>query len=103
MTATEDTLSGTGGDAGTFAQAGELVENFGVQADAQFLDDLGAVSRFKTFLLSRGRPVGPEVSEGVAKLMTTFLPDLKRHELLVRDRELWRNKLWFWQKPSTEE
>jgi hypothetical protein len=98
MTATDATLS----DKGTFVEADRLVEDFEAQADAQFLDDLGAVSRFKTFLLSKGRPVDPDVSEGVAKLVTTFLPDLKQHELLVRDRELWRNKLLFWQKPSPE-
>jgi hypothetical protein len=73
-----------------------LVEDLDREADYQFLDDLGAVGRFKTFLVGRGRPVSDEVSAGIGKLLTAFVRDLERYEDQIRDQENWKNRsFWF--------
>jgi hypothetical protein len=66
-------------------------------ADDQFLDDLGAVGRFKTFLIGRGRPVSDEVSAGIGKLLTTFVSDLEKYENHTREKEDWK-KPAFWSR-----
>ena len=53
-------------------------------ADSDFLSDLAAANRFKTFLLGRGRAVTQETSVGIAKLVAEFSEDLDWHERHVR-------------------
>jgi len=70
-----------------------------LQADAEFLSDLAAAARFKTFLVGRGRPVSLETSVGLGKLFTEFSEDLEDHERKVQHQHLLRNRiqnLLFW-------
>jgi hypothetical protein len=66
-----------------------LVNASNERADDQFLDDLSAAGRFKTFLVSRGRPVSAEVSEGIGRLLSAFSDDLKFFEHQTRIRNSW--------------
>ena len=80
-----------------------LVEDQTRDADHQFLDDLGAVGRFKTFLVGRGRPVSDEVSAGIGKLLTTFVTDLEKYEAQIRDQEDWKRGSWSRTLPKPQE
>jgi hypothetical protein len=46
------------------------------QTDEQFIDDLVAANRFKTFLVGRGADVPPEVSKGLAQLVSQFADEI---------------------------
>jgi hypothetical protein len=64
-----------------------LIESMDGRADNQFLDDLSAAVRFKSFLVGRGRPVSSDVSKGLGKLVSLFAAELEEFERQTRDRE----------------
>jgi hypothetical protein len=61
--------------------------------DRQFVDDLVAANRFKTFLVARGAPVPKEVLKGLGDLSSDFSPDIDRFIEDVKERSrlpIWR-------------
>jgi hypothetical protein len=54
--------------------------NTGDVADYQFLDDLSAASRFKTFLVGTGAKVPDDILKGLATLVAVFSDDLSEFE-----------------------
>jgi hypothetical protein len=56
-----------------------LVEPYsGDQVDTQFIDNLVAADRFKTFLVGRGVEVPFGVSRGISELVSAFASDIAK-------------------------
>jgi hypothetical protein len=72
-------------DPGVDSQAPLLSDRSKEPADREFLDDLAAANRFKSFLVGRGRPVTFGTSAGLGSLLTEFGTDLKEYENQVRE------------------
>lgn len=69
-------------------------------AKRQFLDDLVAADRFKTYLISRAVALPMDVSEGLAGLAARFDSDITRFIDDIRDDEAhsWWRALFPWRK-----
>jgi hypothetical protein len=48
--------------------------------DQQFLDDLSAANRLKSFLVGRGQRISEDASRGIAQLVSDFASDLAEYE-----------------------
>jgi hypothetical protein len=57
----------------------------GPESDGQFIDNLVAADRFKTFLVGRGVEVPFGVSQGISELVSAFAHEIARAEELVKE------------------
>jgi hypothetical protein len=71
----------------------ELVASSEGRPDDQFLSDLSAVVRLKSYLSGAGREIPKEVSKGIADVLSAFERDLRVYELQVRYDE-WKKSWW---------
>lgn len=60
--------------------------------DSQFLDDLVAANRFKTFLSGKGVDISYEISHGLATLVTAFASDIAA---FARQYRIQKRRRWF--------
>lgn len=65
--------------------------------DDQFLDDLSAASRMKSFLVGRGIEVSSEISAGISTLLSKFYRDTQNYEEKMRKQDRERR---FWKRNS---
>ena len=62
--------------------------------DDQFLSDLSAAIRLKSFLVGGGNEIPKDAAKGLADLVSTFAEDIRVYELKVRYDE-WKNSRWW--------
>jgi hypothetical protein len=71
----------------------EVAEKPESPPDDQFLDDLSAAIRLKSFLVGAGREVPKDVTKGMAELVAVFDEDIRAYERRVREDER-NNRCW---------
>lgn len=65
-----------------------------IETDSQFVDDLVAANRFKTFLVGRGVDVPERVLEGLGGLMTQFKDSVKTFQQFADEESRMRKGIW---------
>jgi hypothetical protein len=63
-------------------------------ADEQFLDDLSAANRLKSFLVGRGQQLSQDTSRDIGQLLLIFGGDIKQYEQNIRDQFVSGRKLF---------
>lgn len=66
----------------------------GIETDSQFIDDLVAANRFKTFLVGRGVDVPERVLEGLGGLMTHFKDDVEAFKKVADEESRLGKGIW---------